>query len=109
MRYKIEYYNEKVAGSIFKLPASLLARYIRYTELMQSQGPNLGMPHTKHLEKDILELRLKGKEGIARVIYCTIRNNKIMMLHSFIKKTQETPKKELNIARKRLAEVIENE
>ena len=75
---------------------------------MQSQGPNLGMPHTKHLEKDILELRLKGKEGIARVIYCTIRNNKIMMPHSF-KKTQETPKKELNIARKRLAEVIENE
>ena len=48
-------------------------------------------------------------EGIARVIYCTIRNNKIMMLHNFIKKTQETPKKELNIARKRLAEVIENE
>tara|TARA_R110000868_G_scaffold392051_2_gene662534 strand:+ start:846 stop:1148 length:303 start_codon:yes stop_codon:yes gene_type:complete len=95
-------YNEKVANNIFNLPESLLARYIRYTELMKSQGPNLGMPHTKHLEKDILELRLKGKEGIARVIYCTIRNNKIMMLHSFIKKTQETPKKELNIARKDL-------
>ncbi len=90
---------------ILNLPDSLLARYIRLTELMQSNGADLGMPHTEALGKGLFELRLKGKEGIARVFYCTMVGKKIHMLHCFIKKTQKTPPKELKLARKRMTEV----
>ncbi|GFO74102.1 antitoxin [Bathymodiolus platifrons methanotrophic gill symbiont] len=69
-------------------------------------GANLGMPHTKPIENDLFELRVKSKEGIARVFFCTKIGKRIIMLHVFIKKTQKTPKKELFIANKRMLEVI---
>jgi phage-related protein len=50
-------------------------------------------------------LRIKGKEGIARVFYCTLIGQRIVMLHGFIKKSEKTPPKELKLARERLAEV----
>jgi phage-related protein len=73
---------------------------------MQEFGPNLGMPHTRSLGDRLFELRVKSKEGIGRVFYCTKIKNKIIVLHLFIKKTQKTPGKELKIARKRLTEVF---
>lgn len=72
-------------------------------------GPNLGRPHTKLVEKGLFELRIKAQEGIARVFFCTKRDRKIIMLHSYIKKTNKIPKRELKIAQKRLKEVINNE
>ena len=109
MAWEIEYYNEKVAEAILKLPDGLLARYLRLTDLMMEFGPNLGLPHTKSLERGLFELRIKGKEGIARVFYCTSRGKRIVMLHSYMKKSNKTPKKELKIARKRRKEVMNNE
>jgi phage-related protein len=53
----------------------------------------------------LFEIRLKGREGIARVFYCTVVNQRIVMLHQFIKKTDKTPLKELNIARQRLKDI----
>jgi phage-related protein len=50
----------------------------------------------------LLELRCKGQEGIGRAFYCTLIGREIVILHSFIKKTQETPDSEMKIARKRL-------
>lgn len=53
-----------------------------------------------------LELRLKGAEGIARVLYCTLLvGQRIVVLHSFIKKTDKIPTKELAVAHKRLKEI----
>jgi len=49
-------------------------------------GSNLGMPHTRFLADGLIELRIKGKEGIARVFYCTLVGKRIVMLSSFIKK-----------------------
>lgn len=66
------------------------------------------MPHSKALGNGLFELRLKGKEGIARVFYCTMVDKQIYMLHSFIKKTNKTPKKELDLAKKRMREVKNN-
>jgi phage-related protein len=55
----------------------------------------------------LFELQPRGREGIARVFYCIKVGKKIIMLHSFIKKRQETPKRELDIARRRQKEVSE--
>ena len=72
-------------------------------------GANLGMPHTKPIENGLFELRLKSKEGIARVFFCTKVGKRIIMLHVFIKKTQKIPQKELTIANKRMLEVLNND
>lgn len=74
-------------------------------ERMQVYGPDLGMPHTRAMGGGLFELRFKAAEGIARVFYCTIVERGIVMLHQFIKKSEKTPRKELEIALKRMKEV----
>ena len=93
----------------YSLPDGLLARYLRYADLLIEFGPNLGLPHKKSLKSGLFELRIKSKEGIARVFFCTKVGRKIVMLHTFIKKSQSIPRKELETARKRLKEVMRNE
>ena len=109
MNWSIEYYSLKVEKSILSLPEGLLARYLRLTDLMLEFGSNLGKLHTSHLGNSLFELRVKGREGIARVFYCTRIGKRIIMLHMFIKKTQKIPKNELKIAIKRMNEVIKND
>ena len=92
--------------AILRLPPGLLARYLRLTDLMLEFGPNLGMPHTRAMGGGLFELRVTGQEGIARVFYCTVVQRRIVMLHVFIKKSQKTPKRELEIAKRRLQEVL---
>jgi phage-related protein len=71
---------------------------------MIEHGPNLGLPHTDALGGGLFELRLKGAEGIARVMYCLMIERQILVLHVFVKKTQKTPPRELRIARQRMKE-----
>ena len=109
MKWQIKYYNSKLENEILKLPDSLLARYLRLTDLMVEFGSNLGLPHTKHIDEGLFELRVKGKDGIARVFFCTKVRKKIIMLHSFIKKSQKTPRREIKTARIRMREVMQND
>jgi phage-related protein len=62
------------------------------------------MPHTRAMGEGLFELRLKAAEGIARVFYCTVVNRNIVVLHSFVKKTDKTPPRELKVARQRMKE-----
>ena len=105
MNWTIAYYSESVQNEILDLPAGFLARFLRYADLMELYGPDLGMPHTRAMGEGLLELRLKAVEGIARVFYCTMIGKRIVMLHQFTKKTGKTPPRELTIARRRLKEV----
>lgn len=92
-------------NEILRLPAGFVARFLRYAERMEIYGPDLGMPHTRAMGDALFELRLKAAEGIARVFYCTLVGRRIVMLHQFIKKSEKTPGKELDIARKRMKEI----
>ncbi len=71
---------------------------------MMEHGPNLGLPHTDALGGGLFELRLKGVEGIAQIMFCLVINRQIVVLHVFIKKTQKTPARDLKIARLRMKE-----
>lgn len=106
MNWSIEYYSKNVEKKILELPNGLLARYLRLTDLMIEFGANLGLPHTKVLNEGLIELRIKSKEGIARVFYCTMIKKKIVILHLFIKKSNRIPKKEMQIAKNRMKEVL---
>ncbi len=105
MGWTITYFSESVQQEILSMPAGFLARYLRYTDRMEVFGPDLGMPHTRAMGDGLFELRLKAAEGIARVFYCTMVDKKIMVLHQFIKKTEKTPPRELETARRRMKEV----
>ena len=87
------------------MPVTLQARYIALTDRMIEYGPNLGLPHTDAFGGGLFELRLKGAEGIARVFFCTMVGQEIIILHSFLKKTQKTPENELKLAKKRMKEL----
>ena len=105
MAYSIIYYSQDVQEDIMNLPVTLQARYIGLTDRMIEYGPNLGLPHTDAFGGGLFELRLKSGEGIARVFFCTMVRQEIVMLHSFIKKTQKTPEKELKLAKQRMKEL----
>jgi len=103
--YTITYYSESVQADILNLPDTLAARYIVLTRRIVALGPNLGEPHAKAFGEGLFELRLKGAEGIARVFFCTLVGRRVVMLHSFIKKTDKTPSRERRIAEARMKEV----
>lgn len=62
-------------------------------------------PYIKHLEGRLWEMRLKGKNGIARSIYVTASGRWVMVLRTFVKKTQKTPRSEIDLAHRRAKEV----
>ena len=105
MAYSISYYSREVQEDIMSLPVTLQARYIGLTQRMLEYGPNLGLPHTDAFGGGLFELRLKSAEGIARVFFCTMVEQEIIMLHRFIKKAQKTPLKELKLAKQRMKEL----
>lgn len=105
MGYSIEYFHARVKEEIESWPVGVLADFARMVELLVEFGPGLHMPHSRALGGGLFELRPRGKEGIGRVLYCFVVEKRIVILHGFVKKTRGTPKKELNIARRRMKEV----
>ena len=105
MQWSITYYNEKVRREVMSMPAGIVADCVRLTDAMVIHGADLRMPHSRAMGAGLFELRPKGPEGIGRVFYCTQLGRSIVVLHSFVKKTQETPDAELRLARKRLKDV----
>jgi phage-related protein len=106
MAWTVEFFNETARDELEALPEEIRARFERIVELIKSKGlAEMREPYVKHLEGKLWEMRMKGKDGIARSIYVTASGQRIVILHSFMKKTQKTPKSALDIARTRAKEV----
>jgi len=105
MPYAIEYFHPKVLAEIESWPADILADYARIAELLMKHGPNLRLPHSRTLGDGLFELRPRGKSGIGRAFYCFLKGQRAVVLHSFVKKSQQTPVRELKLARKRMKEL----
>lgn len=105
MNYTIEYFHSRVKSEIESWPDGVLADYARLVELLMEFGPNLRMPHSRAIGGGVFELRPRGREGIGRALYCFVVGQRVVILHAFVKKTQETPERELRIARRRMMEV----
>ncbi len=101
MIWTVTFYSRRVENDILALPACFVARFLRCAEKMETFGPDLGTPHTRAMGGGLFELRLKAAEGIARIFYCTVIDRRIVFLHQFVKKTDKTPRKELQIATQR--------
>jgi phage-related protein len=105
MKYAIEYFHSRVKAEIESWPDGILADYARLVELLMGFGPNLRMPHSRAMGGGLFELRPRGREGMGRAFYCFVVDQRAVVLHAFLKKTQETPERELRIARRRMKEV----
>lgn len=82
------------------------ARFLRLGERIAAAGlQSLEEPHVKHLEGKLWELRLSGRAGIARALYVTAMGQKIVVVRAFVKKTQKTPRGEIEIALRRAKEI----
>jgi len=109
MTWAITFYSEKVEAEALALPSSILANFLRITELIEEFGPNLGRPHTAPLGQSLFEIRAKGREGIARSVFCTVKDQEIVILTTVIKKGKKIPKRQMETAQKRLKEVQDDE
>ncbi len=105
MAYEILFFNPHVQEQIEHWPAGIAASFARIAQQMVISGPKLGMPYTKAMGGGLFEIRARGPEGIGRAFFCCLIEQRVVILHGFIKKTQATPTKELAIARKRMKEV----
>jgi len=105
MTWKISFFDQKVERKTLRFPAGILANLLHILEMIEEFGPALGAPYTASMGGGLFEIWARGKEGIGRSLFCTVKGQEIVILHSFIKKTQKTPKKELDMARKKLKEL----
>ena len=88
---------------LMALPADMRARFVRIAELLEDAGPQrVGLPHIRPLEGKLWEMRMQGRDGIARAVYAAVQGRRLLVLHVFLKKTQTTPRKAIETALKRL-------
>ena len=100
--WRVEILDETVAAEIAALPADMQARFLRLAERIASVGlESLNEPHVKHLEGKLWELRLTGRDGIARALYVTAMGRRVVVVRAFVKKTQKTPRAEIELALRR--------
>lgn len=105
MNYSIEYFHERVLVEIESWPVDVLADYVRLVELLTEHGPHLRLPHSRALGAGLFELRPRGQFGIGRALYCFLVGKRVVVVHAFVKKTQQTPDQDLRLARKRAKEL----
>ena len=106
MRWTVEILNAAVAAEIAALPKNMGARLARLIGVIQEAGFGaLPRESAKHLEGKLWELRVTGRDGISRAIYITATGQRVVILRVFVKKSQKTPQRELDIARQRAKEV----
>ena len=115
--YEIEFYEDKngkseIADFIRELNRKASTnkecrinfnKVVAYLDLLEEYGTRIGEPVTKHLDGDIWELRPLRN----RLLYAYYKDNKFIILHHFIKKTQKTPKKEIEQAMRNLQDYLE--
>lgn len=105
MAFSVEYFHARVQSEIESWPVDVLADYARIVELLIEHGPNLKLPYSRAFGDGLFELRPRGRSGIGRAFYCFLVGMRVVVLHAFIKKSQQAPDHEVKLARKRLKEI----
>ena len=81
------------------LPPDMRARLARIARLIEGVGlQHVGEPHVKHIEGRLWEMRLRGRSGISRVLYVTASGRRVVVVRVLMKKTEKTPRREIEWA-----------
>lgn len=106
MSWTVEFLDETVQTELDAMPHDIQARFERIVRLIQSYGlEKVHEPYVKHLEGRLWEMRMKGRDKIARALYVTAVGRRVVVVRVFIKKTKKTPRREIDLALNRAKEV----
>ncbi|MGO9458948.1 MAG: type II toxin-antitoxin system RelE/ParE family toxin [Rhodomicrobium sp.] len=104
--WTVETLNAAVDAELEALPADLRARFVRIAGMIEALGlEKVGNPHVDHIEGALWEIRMKGADGIARALYVTAKGKRVVVVRVFVKKTQRTPRQEIELALNRAKDV----
>ncbi len=103
--FDVEFYEKEngevpVKSFLLSLNDKMLAKIFRIIDVLQDYGPKVRMPHSKALGDGLFEIRAKQGSDISRVLYFFYIGKKIILTNGFVKKTQKTPKGEIELAKK---------
>ncbi|HEU0216668.1 MAG TPA: type II toxin-antitoxin system RelE/ParE family toxin [Stellaceae bacterium] len=106
MAWSFGFVNAEAKAELDALPADVRASFERVVRLVNTVGlERVHEPYIKHLEGRLWEMRLRGRDGIARSIYATASGQRVVILRTFVKKTQKTPRREIELALRRAKEI----
>jgi phage-related protein len=99
MLWSVEVLNPVVRAEIEALPEDMQAKLLRIVSMIEQLGlERMREPYVKHLEKRLWEMRMTGRDGISRAIYVTATGKRVVIVRAFIKKTEKTPRAEIEMA-----------
>lgn len=104
--YEKENGDKPIEDFLDNLDIKMRAKLLGLLEILEEKGNRLREPYTKHLEDGIFELRAISGNNIFRVMFFFYYNGRIILTNGFVKKTQKTPKNEIDLARERRADYI---
>ena len=106
MSWTVETLNDVVDAELEALPADMRASFVRIAALIEEFGlARVRAPHLKHVSGPIWEMRLRGRDGISRALYVTAVRRRVVVVRVFVKKTQATPAREIDLALQRAREI----
>lgn len=104
--WTVGFFSDAAFAEVKALPADMQSKFLRISEMIESYGlEKMREPYVKHLEGKLWEMRMKGSDGIARALYMTAVGRRVVVLRTFIKKTEKTPRREIEIALERAKDV----
>ncbi len=107
MAWAVLFLDERVEAEMLDQPNDIRARFDRIKQILAENGPvHLPPKYVKHIGGQLWELRISGKDGIARAFFVTVAGQRLVIVRVFTKKTQKTPPREIELARKRAEEVM---
>lgn len=99
MGWTVETSDEAVDAEVQALPEDMRARLARIANLIEEKGlERMGEPHVRHVEGRLWEMRLQGRSGISRALYVTAAGQRVVIVRVFMKKTEKTPRREIDLA-----------
>jgi phage-related protein len=105
--WTVEFFDAGVRTALAALPEDIQARFRFIVNTIHALGlERVREPYVRHLEGPVWEMRMKGKDGIARAAYVAATGRRLVVVHVFVKKTEKTPRREIEIALSRAKEVL---
>ena len=106
MEWSVKFLDDDVKAELDEQPGDVRANFLKIVALIVELGLQ-GLPakYLAHVEGKIWEMRMRGKDGIARALHVTATGKRVVILRVFTKKTQKTPRREIDLALERAKEM----
>jgi phage-related protein len=106
MAWSFLFVNDEAKAELDAMPVDIRASFERIVRLVHNLGlARVHEPYIRHIDGRVWEMRLRGRSGIARALYATASGQRVVILRVFAKKTQKTPRREIELARRRAQEI----